>query len=95
MLPPGPTLDPAEREKVRQAKTPASAKSLGKRVTLREGWDMLRFEVTGRLVRAKLSDSELAAKRLAATDGAAVPDWGTVKQKARDAIAAIKAVWLS
>ena len=59
------TDDPAEREKVRLAKTPASAKSLGKRVTLREGWDTLRFEVMERLVRAKFADADLAAKLLA------------------------------
>jgi len=59
------TDDPAEREKVRQTKTPASAKSLGKRVTLREGWDTLRFEVMERLVRAKFADPDLAAKLLA------------------------------
>lgn len=59
------TDDPAEREKMRQAKTPASAKALGKRMTLREGWDTLRFEVMEHLVRAKFGDPELAAKLLA------------------------------
>ena len=39
---------------------PASAKSLGKRVTLREGWDTLRFEVMKRVVRAKFADPDLA-----------------------------------
>ncbi len=50
---------------MRQAKTPASAKALGKRVTLREGWDMLRFEVMERLVQAKFTDADLAAELLA------------------------------
>ena len=59
------TDNPAEREKVRQAKTPASAKALGKYVTLRGGWDTFRFEVTERLVRAKFNDPDLAAKLLA------------------------------
>lgn len=45
---------------MREAKTPASAKSLGKRVTLREGWDTLRFEVMKRVVRAKFADPDLA-----------------------------------
>ena len=54
------TVNPAERQKVREAKTPASAKSLGKRVTLRAGWDTLRFEVMERVVRAKFADPELA-----------------------------------
>ena len=54
------TDDRAERQKVREAKTPASAKSLGKRVTLRVGWDTLRFNVMERVVRAKFADPELA-----------------------------------
>ena len=54
------TDDPAERKKVREAKTPASAKSLGKRVTLRAGWDTLRFEVMERVVRVKFADAQLA-----------------------------------
>ena len=56
------TDDPIERQKVRDAKTPASAKSLGKRVTLREGWDTLRFQVMERVVRAKFDDHDLADK---------------------------------
>ena len=59
------TDDPAERQKVRLAKTPTSAKSLGKRVTLRDDWDRDRFYVMERLVRAKFADPELAAKLLA------------------------------
>ncbi|MGI4792150.1 MAG: NADAR family protein [Janthinobacterium lividum] len=59
------TDDPVERQKVREAKTPASAKSLGKRVTLREGWDTSRFEVMERLVRLKFSDADMAEKLLA------------------------------
>ena len=59
------TDDPAEREKVRDAKTPAAAKSLGKRVILRDGWDQERFAVMERLVQAKFTDPELAAKLLA------------------------------
>ena len=51
---------PAERQKVREAKTAASAKSLGKRVTLREGWDTLRFDVMERVVRTKFADPTLA-----------------------------------
>ena len=58
------TDDLAEREKVREAKTPASAKSLGKRVTLRADWDTLRFEVMERLVRIKFADPDMAAKLL-------------------------------
>ncbi|BDI29187.1 hypothetical protein CCAX7_12380 [Capsulimonas corticalis] len=56
------TFDAAERAKVRTAATPASAKSLGKRVTLREGWDSVRFQVMEQVVREKFSDPELAEK---------------------------------
>jgi ribA/ribD-fused uncharacterized protein len=59
------TDDPAERQKVREAKTPGSAKSLGKRVTLREGWEEKRFVVIERIVRAKFVDPDLAAMLLA------------------------------
>ena len=56
---------PTQREKVRLAKTPASAKSLGKRVTLRDGCDSERFEVMERVVRAKFANADSAAKLLA------------------------------
>jgi len=82
------TDDPAEREKVRLAKTPASAKSLGKRVTLREDWDTLRFEVMERLVRANFADADLAAKLLATGERELIEGntwrdttWGCVRGK--------------
>ena len=56
------TLHPAERLKVRETPTPYGVKRLGKRVTLREDWDSLRFEVMERVVRAKFSDPGLAAR---------------------------------
>jgi ribA/ribD-fused uncharacterized protein len=59
------TLDPDELRKVRNAATPAAAKRLGKKVTLREGWDELRFTVMEEVVRAKFADSELADRLLA------------------------------
>ena len=62
------TDDSAERQKVRDAKTPTSAKSLGKRVTLRQDWDTLRFQVMEREVQVKFSDPELA-EMLRATGG--------------------------
>jgi hypothetical protein len=56
------TLQPAERLKVRETPTPYAVKRVGKRVTLREGWDSLRFEVMERVVRAKFADPDLAAR---------------------------------
>ena len=82
------SLDPAERERVRQARTPASAKSLGKRVTLRAGWDTLRFEVMERLVRAKFADPDLAARLLTTGERGLIEGntwrdttWGCVQTK--------------
>ena len=82
------TDDPAEREKVRQAKTPASAKALGKRVTLRDGWDRERFELMERVVRAKFADADLAAKLLATGERELIEGnswrdttWGCVRGK--------------
>ena len=82
------TDDPAEREKVRQAKTPASAKTLGKRVSLRGGWDQESFAVMERLVRAKFSDPELAVKLLATGERELIEGntwrdtvWGCVRGK--------------
>ena len=60
------TLDPAERETVRAAATPAAAKRLGKKVTLRPDWDTYRFDVMERVLRAKFGDAELG-RRLAET----------------------------
>lgn len=56
------TLQPTERLKVRESPSPYTVKRLGKRVTLRDDWDSLRFEVMERVVRAKFSDPELAAR---------------------------------
>ena len=68
------TLDPEERRKVRDALNPAAAKRLGKKVTLREGWDELRFTVMDSVGRAKFADPNLAAKLLATGDFVFI-DW--------------------
>jgi ribA/ribD-fused uncharacterized protein len=82
------TWDPAQREKVRAAATPASAKSLGKRVTMREGWETLRFAVMEEIVRPKFADPELR-ERLRATRRRELIErntwrdttWGAIKGK--------------
>lgn len=56
------TLQPAERLKVRETPTPYAVKRVGKRVTLREDWDSLRFDIMERVVRAKFADPALAAR---------------------------------
>jgi len=59
------TDDPAEREKVRAARSAGSAKALGKRVTLRKGWDKERVSVMEAVLRAKFADPGLRARLLA------------------------------
>ncbi len=59
------TLDPTERQTVQKASTPTLAKRLGKKVTLRENWDTLRFIIMEQVLAAKFSDPELARLLLA------------------------------
>ncbi|BDI33989.1 hypothetical protein CCAX7_60400 [Capsulimonas corticalis] len=82
------TFDAAEREKVCTATTPASAKSQGKRVTLRVGWETVSFEIMEQVVRAKFADPELAAKLLTTGDRELLEGntwwdttWGCIKGK--------------
>jgi len=82
------TDDPEERRRVREAPTPASAKSKGKRVTLRAGWDMERFVVMECVVRIKFADPELVAKLVDTGDREVIegntwrdPTWGCIKTK--------------
>lgn len=55
----------SEKEKVRLAKTPASAKSLGKRVTLRKNWNYVRTSVMKEVLLVKFANPELKEKLLA------------------------------
>lgn len=58
------TVNPTEREIVRKARTPGQAKALGRRVTLREDWNDIRFDVMRELLRIKFSDKVLRAELL-------------------------------
>lgn len=49
------TLDPRERHAIMTAHTPAEVKRLGRRATLRAGWDSERVEVMRRCLRAKFA----------------------------------------
>lgn len=53
-----------ERERIQKALTPVDAKRRGRRVTLREGWDMLRIDVMHELLRIKFSDRQMAGMLL-------------------------------
>jgi predicted NAD-dependent protein-ADP-ribosyltransferase YbiA (DUF1768 family) len=61
---------------------------LGKRVTLREEWGIVRFEIMEQLVRAKFSDPDLSAKLLATGERELIErntwrdtTWGCIKLK--------------
>lgn len=58
----------SERERLRNTPSPLIVKRLGKKVTLRPGWDAMRVQVMGRFLRAKFCDPDLAAKLLATGD---------------------------
>jgi hypothetical protein len=59
------TLDEAQRAKVRQAATPGKAKALGKRVTLRHGWNDMRLAVMRAILEVKFANPTLRAKLIA------------------------------
>jgi ribA/ribD-fused uncharacterized protein len=62
------TFDTEERERVRMAKSPAAAKTIGKKLDLRDGWDYHRVDVMKLLVKQKFQDPELRDKLLATGD---------------------------
>lgn len=62
------TENPEERARVRSAKTPKGAKMLGRRVTLRPGWDYQRVDVMKELVRKKFHHPKMREKLLATGD---------------------------
>lgn len=56
------TLDKQERLTLREAETPARAKRLGRRVTLRSDWEKIKFDLMLDLLRQKFSHSDLRQK---------------------------------
>jgi ribA/ribD-fused uncharacterized protein len=70
------TLDDAEREKVRLAKKPGSAKAIGKRVTLRKNWNFERTAWMKTVLEIKFSDPGLREK-LRATGAATLVEGNT------------------
>jgi ribA/ribD-fused uncharacterized protein len=55
------TDDPIMKKAIREAKTPALAKRIGKSVTLRPGWNDVRVQTMRELVKQKFSNPLLAA----------------------------------
>ena len=73
------TGDSAARERIRDAKTPASAKALGRRVQLRGDWEDVKVGTMTDLVRQKfIAHPDLATKLLATHDAELVEGntWG-------------------
>ncbi len=89
------TDDPDERRRVYAAPTPASAKYVGKRVTLRSGWNDLRFGVMETLVRQKFTrHADLGEKLLATGDAELIEGntwrdttWGASLERGQAAVA--------
>lgn len=50
------TLDTAQQEKIRLAESPAKAKKLGKRVTLRSDWDAVKVDIMRGLIEQKFKE---------------------------------------
>jgi ribA/ribD-fused uncharacterized protein len=53
------TEDPTERLNIRATYTPGQAKKLGRKATLRPGWDSVRVDVMASLLSQKFGDSFL------------------------------------
>jgi ribA/ribD-fused uncharacterized protein len=62
------TTDPAEQERIRAARSPGSAKALGKKVRLRRDWDSERVASMEAVLRAKFADPQLRARLLGTGD---------------------------
>lgn len=70
------TLDEGEREKVRLAKKPGSAKALGKKVSLRDNWKFTRTAWMETILRIKFANPVLREK-LRATGNADLVEGNT------------------
>jgi hypothetical protein len=51
------TLDPVERERIRNYEKPGQAKRRGKKVVLRTDWEQIKFKIMEDLVRQKFTDN--------------------------------------
>lgn len=73
------TLDSVERNQIRLAETPAIAKKLGRKVTIREDWEEVKFDFMFKIVWNKfILNQELATKLLATGDAELIEGnwWG-------------------
>ena len=56
------TIVDSERLEILRAKTPGQAKRLGRRVTMRPDWDLIKIDVMRTVLKQKFNDEELAQK---------------------------------
>ena len=72
------TFDPAERQAIQAAPTPASAKRLGRQVALRPDWEPVKFDLMLRLLQQKFSQPDLRQALLATGDAELIEGntWG-------------------
>jgi ribA/ribD-fused uncharacterized protein len=72
------TTDPAERRKIREARSAGLAKRLGKKLQLRSGWNDMRVGVMLDLLREKFSDPIMRQQLLDTGDAELVEGngWG-------------------
>lgn len=76
------TFDVADRESIRKAVSPRHAKRIGRSVTLRSDWDIVKVDVMKELLAKKFETSELRRQLLATRDAQLVSGgdsfWGLV-----------------
>lgn len=72
------TEDPRQRRLIAASATPEDAKRRGGMVTLRPGWDKIKPDIMGELLRFKFSDPQLAGLLLETGDALLVEEnwWG-------------------
>ncbi len=86
------TLDPEERRRVRAASSPAGAKRIGRRVTLRKDWESVKVSIMEQLVREKFTAHLELRERLLATGGRELVEgntwndtfWGVCRGKGKN-----------
>ena len=75
------TMDPKEREEIRLCGSPANAKRLGRRVTLRPDWHEIKLEVMATLLSQKFMRHPHLGKKLLETGKEIIREgntWGDV-----------------
>ena len=70
------TLDLADRRRIRICSSPGKAKRMGKTVSLRSGWEQMKYDVMKDLLRQKFARGQLREKLLA-TGGATLVEGNT------------------